>query len=152
MIEHIGRTRFANGAQHFCETWRTRSSLYIGQLMHSDQFLNVDEAAKLIFATPDTLLQYIRRGELPAARVGKHMIIVYDDLLAFVKATAARQTAARIVASAASNQSALKRTEANRQSGAPGFVFSPLVGSPSGRRRGRRKSLPQLPADSINDA
>ena len=50
--------------------------------MHDDRILNVNEAAKLVHAAPATLLQYIRRGELPAARLGKHMVIVYDDLVA----------------------------------------------------------------------
>jgi hypothetical protein len=90
-------------------------------------------------------------GELPAARVGKHMIIVYEDLLAFVKATAARQTAARVAATAASNLSEPKRTKASRQSSAPAFVLSPFVDSPSDGRRGRRKPLPQFPADSNNE-
>ncbi|WP_371763764.1 helix-turn-helix domain-containing protein [Massilia sp.] len=116
--------------------------------MHNDRILNVDEAAKLVHAAPDTLLQYIRQGELPAARLGKHLVIVYNDLVAFVKAVAARQTAERVNIDLTSNRTKTERQETSRQPNIPSFVYTPGASSPSERRRGRRRQLPQLPADS----
>jgi excisionase family DNA binding protein len=115
--------------------------------MHNDQILTVDEAAELLHATTDTLFQYIRWGELPAARLGKHIVIVYDDLLVFVKTIAARQTARRTAIGTSSDRTVPEQTKATRQSSMPSFVFSPVVRSSSGKRRKRRKMLPQLPAD-----
>ena len=117
--------------------------------MHDDRILNVNMAAKLVHAAPDTLLQYIRRGELPAARLGKHMIIVYDDLVAFVRMIAARQTSARVEINEASDQSHGAPAETNRQPATTTFVFTPAAIAPAGQCRGRRKPLPQLPPDSI---
>jgi excisionase family DNA binding protein len=116
--------------------------------MRDDRILTVDEAAKLVHAAPDTLLQYIRRGELPAARLGKLMLIVYDDLLTFVRKSAAEQTSARVDFNVARDRTVTERIGANQQPLAPPFVLTAVAKSSSGRSRGRRKSLPQLLPDS----
>jgi hypothetical protein len=84
----------------------------------------------LVHAAPAPLLQYIRRGELPAARLGKHMVIVYDDLVAFVRMIAARQTSARVYNNDASDRKQAAPAETNRQPATTTFVFMPTARLP----------------------
>lgn len=113
--------------------------------MDGELILSVEQAAQLVRATPDTLLRYIRRGELPAARLGKHMIVLYADLVSFIRVVAAQQAAERLASHAHAG------TPVHRQA-APAVLPQCLVMEPSGaprsKRRGRRKELPCLP---IND-
>jgi excisionase family DNA binding protein len=116
--------------------------------MRDDRILTVDEAAKLVHAAPDTLLQYIRRGELPAARLGKLMLIVYDDLVTFVRKIAAEQASARGDLNVARDRTTTARIDTNQQPPTPPFVLTTPAKSSAGRSHGRRKSLPQLLPDS----
>jgi len=116
--------------------------------MCDDRILTVDEAAKLVHAAPDTLLQYIRRGELPAARLGKLMLIVYDDLVTFVRKIASEQASARGDFNVARDRTTTTRIDTNQQPPTPPFVLTAAAKSSAGRSHGRRKSLPQLLPDS----
>lgn len=115
--------------------------------MCDDRILTVDEAAKLVHAAPDTLLQYIRRGELPAARLGKPMLIVYDDLVTFVKRVAAEQAFARGDFNVTRDRTATQDGGTNQQPPTPPFVLTADAKAPD-RPRGRRKSLPLLLPES----
>lgn len=117
--------------------------------MHDNDILNLEEAARLVHANPETLLQYIRRGELLAARVGKHIVILYVDLVSFVRTVAASQNAER--------QARLGREMGtSERSGAedadrrlPPFIqLSEATSLPQpSRRKGRRRQVPPLPPE-----
>ena len=93
------------------------------------------------------LVQVHPRGELPAARLGKLMLIVYDDLATFVRKIAAEQASARGDFNVARNPTTTARIGANQQPPTPPLVLTAAAKSSPGRSRGRRKSLPQLLPD-----
>ena len=108
--------------------------------MDGELILSVDQAAQLVCATPDTLLRYIRSGELPAARLGKHMVVLYADLVSFIRVVAARQAAERLA------------SDAHRKATPAGLsqclMIEPSV-APRSKPRGRRKEPPRLPINDI---
>lgn len=119
--------------------------------MHDKTILTLADAAKLVHAPPETLLQYIRRGELMAARIGKNFVITHASLTAFVNMLATRQSMERKArqsqsehGSASVNSSASARTQ-------PPFVLVTGTGSSVPlikKQKGRRTQLPVLPPSS----
>ncbi len=53
--------------------------------MSSDETLDVTEAAALLHAESETVMQFARRGELPGARIGKSWVFLRTDVLSFLR-------------------------------------------------------------------
>jgi excisionase family DNA binding protein len=49
------------------------------------RYITTEEAAKLLYTTPYTVRKYIRKGLMSAARIGKHYLILEDDLANLLK-------------------------------------------------------------------
>jgi excisionase family DNA binding protein len=64
--------------------------------MHEDITLNADDAAALLHAESETVLQYARSGELPGTRIGKSWVFMRDDVIAFLRKQIAHDTAERL--------------------------------------------------------
>jgi excisionase family DNA binding protein len=87
--------------------------------------LDVAEAAALLRAEPETIMQLARKGALPGTRIGKSWVFLRDDVMAFLKERISRDTAER------------------RRRHAEGSAGAILVARP---RKSRRTALPALPA------
>ena len=48
-------------------------------------YMNTPQVAKLLGVNIQTVREYIRSGELPAARVGRRYVIVHDDIDRFIE-------------------------------------------------------------------
>lgn len=114
--------------------------------MHNNHILSLDDAAKHVHATPDTLLQYIRRGELPAARVGKRIVITLLDLVTFVQELARQQSMERQAKHTRTAQQENQDAGYGTRYMKPPFVqLSEALTQPvTPKRKGRRTQLPQL--------
>lgn len=53
-------------------------------------------AAALMKVHPQTVLDMIARGELPAAQIGRSYVLLTSDVLRYVEEAIVRQTAARM--------------------------------------------------------
>jgi hypothetical protein len=114
--------------------------------MQDNQILCLDDAAALVHSTLDTRLQYIRGGELPAARVGNRFVIVYTDLVAFVRLLAARQGQERRDATSPPLQNVPDRSHESPTS-LPRFVqFADMPTKPH-KNKGRHRTIPPLTPD-----
>jgi hypothetical protein len=114
--------------------------------MHDNEILNLDAAAKVVHATAETLLQYIRTGDLRAARVGKHFIVTYVSLMHFVEALATSQSMERRAKCPQSDEA--NANESRLDLGrTPAFVQLPVAGVDVAvpKRKRRRRQLPVLP-------
>lgn len=89
-----------------------------------DTIYNLQEVADLLRASKETVVGYVRTGELPAGRIGKNLIFLPKDVLAFVEAIVARHTAER---------------QRRHNSAPPDLVV------PAAPRRSRRNIPPALP-------
>lgn len=58
--------------------------------------LSIPEAAALMKIHPETVKVYIRRGILPAAKIGRAYVLLEDDVSAFIKKQIKNQTEDRI--------------------------------------------------------
>jgi excisionase family DNA binding protein len=112
--------------------------------MDDNDILSLEEAARLVHATPETLLQYIRRGELAAARVGKKIIIMYSDLVAFLRMLAAQQKAARQTKDAEQKLDA-DLCAAGNSAAPPTLLVQFHTRAAGNKRKGRRRPVPPLP-------
>ena len=114
--------------------------------MHDNEILNLDAAAKVVHATAETLLQYIRTGDLKAARVGKQFIVTYVSLIHFVETLAASQSTERRAKHPQSNEANVNDGKVNL-GGMPAFVQLAVTGVDATvtKRRRRRRQLPVLP-------
>ena len=92
--------------------------------MNNDDTLGVTEAAALLRAESETVMQFARRGELPGTRIGKSWVFMRDDVLAFLRRQIAIDTEAR--------------RQNNKTPTAALAIAAP--------RRGRRNQLPELPS------
>jgi hypothetical protein len=114
--------------------------------MHDNEILNLDAAAKVVHATAETLLQYIRSGDLKAARVGKQFIVTYVSLIHFVETLAASQSMKRRAKRPQSDEANVNdgRVSLGRM---PAFVQLPVTGVDAAvtKRKKRRRQLPVLP-------
>jgi excisionase family DNA binding protein len=63
--------------------------------MSDDITLNADDAAALLHAESETILQYARSGELPGTRIGKSWVFMRDDVIAFLRKQISIDTEAR---------------------------------------------------------
>lgn len=63
--------------------------------MSTDETLSVAQAALLLHAENETVMQFARRGELPGARIGKSWVFIREDVLAFLRARIAQETLER---------------------------------------------------------
>lgn len=115
--------------------------------MHDNEILNLDAAAKLVHATAETLLQHIRRGDLKAARVGKHFVITYVSLINFVDSLAASQSMERRGKHPQSDEANADQGKLGHGRTSPVFVQLPVSGMHSAvkKPKGRRRQLPVLP-------
>lgn len=91
--------------------------------MDFDETLGVPEAAALLRADGETVMQYARRGELPGTRIGKSWVFMRDDVLAFLR----KQI-----------NDATEERRRNRPTPTAGLFAAPP-------KRGRRKPIPNLP-------
>ena len=114
--------------------------------MHDNEILNLDAAAKVVHATAETLLQYIRTGDLKAARVGKQFIVTYVSLIHFVKTLAASQSTERRAKRPQSDEASADESRLD-QGRTPAFVQLPVAGVSVAvpKRKRRRRQLPVLP-------
>lgn len=94
--------------------------------MEPNAIYSLEEAARELHATPDTIAQYARSGELCGTLIGKGWIFTGQKLLDFVNAQSAKEAAER------------------RRQHAAGPTLQ-AVDASSDRRPRRRKSLPLLP-------
>lgn len=94
--------------------------------MEPNAIYSLDEAAQELHATPDTIAQYARTGELCGTLIGKGWIFTGQKLLDFVNAQSAKEAADR------------RRQHAS-------VPVLQAVGDSAGRRPRRRKALPRLP-------
>lgn len=95
--------------------------------MHSDETLDLAQAAAMLFAEPETVSKLARCGDLPATQVGRGWVFMRDDVLAFLKNRIARDTEQR-----------RKKFEA------AGTAIAIVTPTRSSRRR-KPPELPQLP-------
>ena len=58
--------------------------------------LNVEEAAKLMNIHPQTVLDLISDGTLPAGKIGRSYILLYKDVMHHIERIIVQQTAARM--------------------------------------------------------
>lgn len=58
--------------------------------------VDIRGAAALMMVHPQTVLDMIARGELPAAQIGRSYVLLTSDVLRFVEEAIVRQTAARM--------------------------------------------------------
>jgi hypothetical protein len=115
--------------------------------MHDNEILNLADAAKLVHATAETLLQHVRRGDLVAARVGKHFVVTYGSLIDFLDALAASQSMERRAKHPQADEISTDHGKLDSGRTSPVFVqFSESgVDSTVMKRKRRRRQLPVLP-------
>lgn len=89
------------------------------------EILDVAEAAALLRAEPETIMQLARKGALPGTRIGKSGVFLHEDVITFLKEQISRNT------------------EERRRRHAEGSACAILVARP---RKSRRTVLPALPA------
>jgi excisionase family DNA binding protein len=63
--------------------------------MSADETLGVEQAALLLHAENETVMQFARRGELPGTRIGKSWVFIREDVLAFLRARIEQDTLER---------------------------------------------------------
>lgn len=114
--------------------------------MNDNDILSLEQAARLVHATPKTLTQYIHGGELPATRIGKTILIVYAALVDLVNNLAARQQAERQAKRLGRERSNGIDVKPSPPGAAPMLVqFEPRP--KASKRGGRRRPLPPLPPE-----
>jgi excisionase family DNA binding protein len=102
--------------------------------MSSEPTLNLNEAAVMLCAEPETVSKLARNGELPAARIGKGWVFLREDVLTFLKDRINKDTAER-----------RKKYETPKQ-------FAVAIERPTGRANRRvAPELPQLPSIRSNE-
>lgn len=62
--------------------------------MHNET-LDVEEAASLLKAETDTVMQLARAGDLPGAKIGKSWVFMRSDLISFLMKRIAEDTSIR---------------------------------------------------------
>ena len=92
--------------------------------MQNHETLDIDEAAALLHAEPETVMQFARRGELPGTRIGKSWVFLREDVIAFLRQHILADTQAR---------------QLQATGGPIAVTVSPLA-------KTRRRRLPELPA------
>lgn len=70
-------------------------------MIRDDITLNADDAAALLHAESETILQYARSGELPGTRIGKSWVFMRDDVIAFLRKQISHDTEQRLRTKAA---------------------------------------------------
>lgn len=115
--------------------------------MHDNEILNLADAAKLVHATAETLLQHVRRGDLVAARVGKHFVVTYGSLIDFVDALAVSQSKERRAKHPQTDEVPPDHGKLDSGPTLPAFVQFSESGMDSTviKRKRRRRQLPVLP-------
>lgn len=63
--------------------------------MNTADTLNAAQAAEILFADTDTVLELARQGMLPGTKIGKCWVFLRDDVLAFLRARIEEDTKAR---------------------------------------------------------
>jgi excisionase family DNA binding protein len=63
--------------------------------MNSEPTLNLNEAAVMLCAEPETISKLARKGELPATQIGKGWVFLREDVLTFLKDRINKDTAER---------------------------------------------------------
>ena len=63
--------------------------------MSVPETLDVAEAAALLRAEAETIMQLARKGELPGTRIGKSWVFLREDVLSFLKHQITKDTAER---------------------------------------------------------
>lgn len=58
--------------------------------------VDLQEAAKLMVVHPKTVLDLIKQGVLPAARIGRAFVLMRQDVIDYVEAQIIKQTAERM--------------------------------------------------------
>lgn len=96
--------------------------------MLTQETLDAAEAAALLRAEPETIMQLARQGALPGTRIGKSWVFLREDVLAFLKEQIAKDTAER----------------RGRQAERPHTAI--VVPAPRKSRRTVLPALPDLPA------
>ncbi len=91
--------------------------------MENEETLDVSEAALLLRAENETVMQFARRGELPGTRIGKSWVFLRADVLSFLR------------------QRISSDTEERRQH----YATSPLAIAIERPKHARRTKLPALP-------
>jgi hypothetical protein len=99
--------------------------------MEPNAIYSLDEAARALHATPDTIAQYARTGELCGTLIGKGWIFTGQKLLDFVNTQSAQEAAER------------------RRLHSAGPVLQ-AVADPTGPRSRRGKVLPPLPGATLD--
>lgn len=92
--------------------------------MFIPETLDVAEAAALLRAEPETIMQLARKGTIPGTRIGKSWVFLREDVIAFLKEEIA------------------KDTEERRRHRASSSTRAVVVATP---RKSRRTVLPPLP-------
>lgn len=57
-----------------------------GGNVNNQETLGVSEAAAILYAETETVMQFARRGELPGTRIGKSWVFIREDVLDFLRA------------------------------------------------------------------
>lgn len=91
--------------------------------MEKDETLDVSEAALLLHAENETVMQFARSGELPGTRIGKSWVFLRTDVLSFLR------------------QRILLDTEERRRH----YATAPLAIAMERPKHARRTKLPVLP-------
>lgn len=92
--------------------------------MLTAETLGVAEAAALLRAEPETIMQLARKGALPGTRIGKSWVFLREDVIAFLK------------------EQVTKDTDERRRRNAQTSAHAVVVATP---RKSRRTVLPALP-------
>jgi len=99
--------------------------------MLTAETLDVTEAAALLHAEPETIMQLARKGALPGTRIGKSWVFLREDVIAFLK------------------EQVMKDTEERRRRHADASACTIVVATPRKSRRTVLPALPDLPASTI---
>lgn len=101
--------------------------------MSACETLDVAEAADLLRAEPETIMQLARKGELPGTRIGRSWVFLREDVILFLKAQIAKDTEERRRQHAALSPSAV------------------VIHAPAKNRRKPLPVLPSLPSQAPHD-
>lgn len=100
--------------------------------MLTPETLDIAEAAALLRAEAETIMQLARKGALPGTRIGKSWVFLREDVIAFLKEQISKDTEERRRRHASLSPSAI------------------VVATPRKSRRTALPALPDLPESTKN--
>ncbi|WP_373987820.1 helix-turn-helix domain-containing protein [Duganella sp. BuS-21] len=106
--------------------------------METDVTLDVDQAAAMLHADRETVLNVARRGELPGTKIGKSWVFLRSNVLDYLKLRIEADTARRKQVAAATHAAvavAVTSPQHHRRTKLPTLPTLPDTQRPRGRKR-----------------